>query len=213
MALDDARAAKPRTRSLGYREPIDIAHVHVCRCRHERVRVPACIRQYVLRVFVTVVLGLACGPTICRAQESNLALRTLTPLLTAAPSLSTTTGIVSAEEPTEPRHPFMSEVTETTPTRLGILLPMYASFAALQALDAHSTMRALRNGGVERNPLLRDLAGRPAALFALKAGVTASTIYLTEKLRSRHPVGAIALMAALDSFYAMVIVHNYRATP
>jgi hypothetical protein len=197
------------------REPIDGAHVHVCRCRHERVRVPICVRQYVPRVFVTVLVGLACFPAICRAQESSLALRTLTPLLAAtpAPSLSTTTGIVSAAETTEPRPPFISEVTEKTPTRFGILLPLYASFATLQTLDAHSTMRALQNGGVERNPLLRDLAGRPAALFALKAGVTASTIYLTEKLRSRHPVGAIALMVALDSFYAMVIVHNYRATP
>jgi hypothetical protein len=73
-------------------------------------------------------------------------------------------------------------------------------------------MSALQNGGTERNPLLRDLAGRPAGLLALKAGVTASTIFLTEKLRKKHPVGAVVLMAALDSFYATVVVHNYRAT-
>jgi hypothetical protein len=47
----------------------------------------------------------------------------------------------------------------------------------------------------------------------VKAGVTASAILLTEQLRQKHPVGAIALMAALDSFYAMVVVHNYRTIP
>ena len=51
------------------------------------------------------------------------------------------------------------------------------------------------------------------ALVALKAGVTASTILLTEKLRVRNRVGAIVLMAALNSAYAMVVVHNYRTIP
>jgi hypothetical protein len=74
-------------------------------------------------------------------------------------------------------------------------------------------MRALENGGIESNPLLRDLAGQPAALIAMKAGVTASTIFLVERLRPKHPVGAIVLMAALNSFYATVVVHNYRTVP
>lgn len=90
---------------------------------------------------------------------------------------------------------------------------MYASFAGLQALDAHSTMRALQNGGVEANPLLRDLAGRPAAIVALKAGVTASTILVAEKLRRKNRLAAWAFMASLNSFYAVVVVHNYRAIP
>ena len=97
--------------------------------------------------------------------------------------------------------------------RLGVLLPLYASFAGLQALDAHSTMRALQNGATERNPLLGDVAGQPAALFALKAGVTASTISPDREAAPETPWwAAIALMTALDSFYAMVVVHNYRAT-
>ena len=93
------------------------------------------------------------------------------------------------------------------------MLPLYASFAGLQALDAHSTVRALQNGGSEANPLMRGLADRPAALYAVKAGVAASAILLTERLRPRHRVGAVALMAALDSLYTMVVVHNYRAIP
>jgi hypothetical protein len=106
----------------------------------------------------------------------------------------------------------MSPAVEQTGTRdRGVLLPLYASFATLQALDAHSTVRAIRAGGEEANPLLRGVADRPAALYALKAGVTASTIFLAEKLRVRNRTGAIVLMAALNSAYAVVVAHNYNA--
>jgi hypothetical protein len=137
-----------------------------------------------------------CASAIADAQESS-------PL--------STSSLASIEAPIERHDPVIARAAEPSrPPRLGVVLPLYASFAALQALDAYSTTRALRSGGVERNPLLGDLADRPAALYAVKAGVTVSTIFLTEKLRVKHRVGAIVLMAALDSFYATVVVHNYR---
>jgi hypothetical protein len=140
---------------------------------------------------------LTCAPAIGNAQDS---------------SALSTNSLASIDTPLERHDPSITRVIETPRSpRLRVVLPLYASFAALQTLDAHSTTRALRDGGVERNPLLADLAKRPAALYALKAGITASTIFLTEKLRARHRVGAIVLMAALDSFYATVVVHNYRA--
>ena len=95
-------------------------------------------------------------------------------------------------------------------TKRGVLVPLYVSFASLQMLDAHSTIRAVRAGGVEQNPLMRGLADKPAALFALKAGVAASTIGLAERLRRHSRLGSIALMAGLDSAYAIVVAHNYR---
>ena len=207
---------EPTDQLFGRCEQLDVAHTRVRRRRHERVRLQICVRQYVQRVVVTTALGLAGLPTICHAQESGAAPRQPTPRLsaTSAPSLSTTNGIIPADEPIDVRQPSISQTAESRPTqRLGVMLPLYASFATLQTLDAHSTMRALQNGGVESNPLLRDFASQPAALFAMKAGVTASTILLTEKLRSKNRVAAIALMAALDSFYGIVVVHNYRTTP
>jgi hypothetical protein len=177
--------------------------------------VPIRARRYLQRVLVTAALGLGIVPTICRAQESSPPGHTLTPLLGTmpAPLPSAAGDIVVPDERTDLRQPPNSRAVETGSSRLGVFLPLYASFAGLQVLDAHSTLRALNAGGSERNPLLRDIAGRPAALFALKAGVTASTILLTEKLRVKNRVGAIVLMVALDSAYAMVVVHNYRARP
>jgi hypothetical protein len=101
--------------------------------------------------------------------------------------------------------------TVEPPQPLGVLLPLYASFAGLQALDAHSTLRAINSGATERNPLMTGVAGQPAALFALKAGTTAATIYLVERIRPKNRVAAMAIMAGVNSFYAAVVIHNYRA--
>jgi hypothetical protein len=93
----------------------------------------------------------------------------------------------------------------------GSLVPLYASFAGLQVLDANSTLRAIEAGAVERNPLMRGAAGGPTTMFAAKAGAAAATIFLTEQVRKRSRLGAIVLMAAINSAYAAVVVHNYRA--
>lgn len=93
----------------------------------------------------------------------------------------------------------------------GALVPLYASFAALQALDAHSTSRGIHRGAVEQNPMLHSIANNPAALFAVKAGLAASTIVIADKMRDRSRVGAIVLMAGLNSLYAAVVAHNYAA--
>ena len=93
----------------------------------------------------------------------------------------------------------------------GVLVPLYASFAALQALDAHSTMRALDAGARETNPLMRGIARTPAALIAVKAGLTATTIYLVERMRVKSRRAAIVIMAALNSTYATIVAHNYTA--
>jgi Domain of unknown function (DUF5658) len=95
----------------------------------------------------------------------------------------------------------------------GILVPLYVSFATLQALDAHSTLRALNAGATEANPIVAGVAGTPAALVAMKAGVAASTIYLVEKVRVKSRRAAIVLMAALNSAYAAIVAHNYRGGP
>jgi hypothetical protein len=91
------------------------------------------------------------------------------------------------------------------------LLPLYASFAVLQALDAHSTWRAIDRGAVESNPLLRGIAANEVGLIALKAAGTAGVIFATERLWTRNRVAALALMIATNSAMTWVVQHNYRA--
>jgi hypothetical protein len=90
------------------------------------------------------------------------------------------------------------------------LVPLYVSFATLQALDAHSTIRAAQVGGVERNPVVAPLVEKPMAVVALKAATTTGAILLTEKLWRRHRVAAIALMIGVNAAYAGIVTNNYR---
>ena len=89
------------------------------------------------------------------------------------------------------------------------LVAMYAGFATLQALDAHSTLQAVRSGYQESNPVVGLFSQSPAAMYAFKAATTTATILVVEKLRKRHRGAAIGLMVAANVGYAMIVAHNY----
>ena len=86
---------------------------------------------------------------------------------------------------------------------------LYVSFATFQVLDVHSTTRGLSRGGQEANPVMRSIAGSPAALLTVKAGMTALTIYSIQRLRKEHPLAARILMIVENAAYCAVVVHNY----
>ena len=93
--------------------------------------------------------------------------------------------------------------------RPAALAPLYVSFAALQVLDIHSTLRASETGARELNPVISGLLGSPAALVATKAGVAAGMIFVSEGVRKHHPRTALLTMFALNSAYAIIVAHNY----
>jgi hypothetical protein len=96
------------------------------------------------------------------------------------------------------------------PSRPRALGGLYVSFATLQALDAHSTITAVRAGRAEANPLIQPLADRPGVLIAVKAATAAGTIALSERLWRKHRAAAVLLMVAANVGYAAVVAHNYR---
>jgi Domain of unknown function (DUF5658) len=95
--------------------------------------------------------------------------------------------------------------------RPSLLPALYASQVALQALDFHSTYTAIDRGAREANPVMKGVVGNRGAMLAVKAGVAASTIWMSEKLwRRGNRAGAIALMAIVNGVTAAVVAHNYR---
>jgi hypothetical protein len=88
---------------------------------------------------------------------------------------------------------------------------LYVAFAALQAADAVTTFRALSNGAREANPLMAGLAGNRSAMLAVKAGSVAGTVYLSERLWRKNRTAAVVMMVCLNSAYAAIAAHNYRA--
>ena len=92
-----------------------------------------------------------------------------------------------------------------------VMLPLYSGFAGLEALDVQSTTRALHRGATEANPLLAGIGSHPVALTFVKAGTAAATVCVMENVRKKNRVAAIATMFGINSAYAMIVVHNYRA--
>lgn len=143
-----------------------------------------------------VVLALPAGAD---AQEVVTPLASESPRidLTTVPAASNTLAAVAAP------------AQIATGAKRGVLVPLYVSFATLQLLDAHSTIRALGAGAHEQNPVMKGIASQPAALVAVKSGVAASTILIADKIRERSRTGAIIFMAAANSLTATVVAHNY----
>jgi hypothetical protein len=92
------------------------------------------------------------------------------------------------------------------------LVPLYVSFAGLQAIDIHSTLRGLDRGAQETNPVVRGIVDSPAAFVAFKTGATLATVYLTEKLWKRHRKAAILTMIGANVTYGLIASHNYAVS-
>lgn len=92
----------------------------------------------------------------------------------------------------------------------GTALPiLYGSLALLQSYDAVTTLRGVSVGGVEANPVMAGVSRSPAAMWAVKVGVTTVSIVAAERLwRQRHRGQAIAVMAIANGVMAGVALHN-----
>ena len=118
--------------------------------------------------------------------------------------------------PFEP--PLMDTSTELTAVQVepppqrrpAALTPLYVSFATLQALDLHSTMKGVAGGGAEANPAMKPLVSQPAAFMVAKVAATAATVYVSERLWRSHRVAAVVLMLGVNSAYAVIVASNYR---
>jgi O-antigen/teichoic acid export membrane protein len=94
-------------------------------------------------------------------------------------------------------------------SRPAILLPLYIGFAALQVYDGYSTIRGVREGNRETNPLVAGFADRPAVLWSVKAATTALSIYLAEQdWRQHHRKRAIVTMVVANGVMGVVAALN-----
>lgn len=132
----------------------------------------------------------------------------------AAAGAEATSAVTAVPAPALP--PLVSDVDwSLAPVHLGgakrgALLPvLYLSLAGLNAFDAHSTTRGVAGGATEANPLMRSVAGSPAAIWAVKGGVTIASITVAERLWRQHRRGsAIAVMVISNGMMAVVAARN-----
>src|SRR5262245_40996407 len=149
--------------------------------------------------------------------QDLVAANTTTVLFPAiAPLVPAPVTAVAAAAPAAEAVPTPTFTRPTVPAdksfgRPSILPALYVAQGALQAMDMHSTMQALSHGAHEANPVMRGVVENKGAMMALKAGVAASTILMSECLwKKGNRTGAIVSMLVANSLTAVVVAHNYR---
>ena len=89
------------------------------------------------------------------------------------------------------------------------LAPLYVTFAALQAADAITTIKALENPGLrEANPLVRPFARSVPGMVILKGASTTVTVMAVEKLWRKNRVAAVATMVGINVAYGIIVSRN-----
>ena len=100
--------------------------------------------------------------------------------------------------------------TESPSMDRRLRLGMFATFAALQALDTVSTLQVTRVAGVrEANPLMAGLVGRPTAFIAVKAASTSAVGAILHHVSRRRPKAALVALSAINVGCALVVASNY----
>src|SRR5258708_36941939 len=156
----------------------------------------------------------------------DLALQTrmkITPLLLL-------TGLVAFSAPALAADDEKSNPKDGGAPRIEIIIPqaarptvlpgMYVALAGLQAYDGYATLRGVRGGATETNPLVGGLAKQPAAFWTVKALSTVTTIYFAEQLWRQHKRGqaimtmvvANALMGAGAARQAQIVSQRGRGS-
>ena len=162
-----------------------------------------------LAAAAVVALGIAAPAQAQELMAANATVLFPVTPMTVAPVVTAAEAPVAAaiaQDRTFNRESFSGGVR-----RPSLLPALYASQVALQALDAHSTYKAINRGAHEANPLMKGVVGNKGAMMAVKAGVAASTIFLAERMWKRgNRVGAIATMLVVNSVTAAVVANNYR---
>jgi Domain of unknown function (DUF5658) len=117
--------------------------------------------------------------------------------------------VAAAEKAESSAAPAAAASSDVSKPRPQIVPSLYASLAALQALDGYTTLRAIKAGAREANPLVANAAGQPIAMWSIKAASTAATIYYAERLWRGHRRGqAITLLAVTNAIMGVVAAHN-----
>lgn len=156
------------------------------------------------RLLFATILGAALATPAYAADAADAQV----PALTVTPAMVASAATTSVAPAASPEFSTGSTFRHGRPTMLPAL---YAASAALQGYDAYSTLTALKNGGVEANPLMKNVVKNPAAFVALKASVTVTSIMAAEKMwKSGNRVAAVGVMVASNVMMGMVAAHNSK---
>jgi Domain of unknown function (DUF5658) len=159
------------------------------------------------RSLVTLGLGalLASVPNLAAAQQPSTV--GLSGALAAADLATSDLApeITASSTRTDDARPV---IEAPRPNGRASLVTLSVASAALQGLDAYTTLAALNRGAQEANPMMRGLVRNPAVFIAVKSSMTAATIFAAQRLWPRNKVAAVAVLAVSNGVMATVVAHN-----
>jgi hypothetical protein len=141
----------------------------------------------------------------------EVGMRIATLLLLVGFGVSATPVFAADDAKSDPKDTGAPRILITSPetTRPSALPAMYVSLAGLQAYDGFATLRGVRDGATESNPLVGGLAKQPAAFWTVKALSTVTTIYFAEQLwRQNKRKQAIVTMVVANAVMGAVAARN-----
>jgi hypothetical protein len=95
--------------------------------------------------------------------------------------------------------------------RRAVLSSLHAVTGLVQTWDGVLTMRVMKAGGKETNPLMKPVVGNRGAMMGVKIAAAVATVIGTETLwHDHHRVAAIVASVVTNSAMAMVARHNSR---
>jgi hypothetical protein len=149
-------------------------------------------------------LAAASGPALA---ADNGATTATTPVV--AEDQAVTVFAPKAESAPRLHLPITPTLKAAAPTRGRVLPILYVNYVALQAYDGYTTIHGVRRGAREANPMMSSLAGTPAAVWAVKGGVTAASIFLAERMWKEHRRGrAITTMIISTALMGAIAANN-----
>jgi hypothetical protein len=154
-----------------------------------------------------LLLAVAAAPAFAQDVPNRSALAALA--LSSAAVAPTTSDTPAAATDAQ-QVPALSRPRFGSRTGSAVMFSLYATTATMQALDVHSTIRAIDRGAVEANPLMGGLVNNRPAFIATKAAVAAGTIFAAREVAKKNKVAAAITLIAINSAYAYVAHHNYK---
>jgi len=125
----------------------------------------------------------------------------------SSPNLAVSIGPISfGSAPIARQDP--QPATESMKSKV-LIRSLYVTTGVVQALDAHSTFKALDAGAEETNPMVRSFASNKGAFVALKAGMTVGIIYAGHHLYKKNKVAGVLALVGVNVAYGLIVAHNY----
>lgn len=155
-----------------------------------------------LGLFLVPVAGLASsGPADAKGEEPAA------PAALVLPTQGRLAALTAGRDGLDP--PPAVRALPDRDHRRTILSSLHAVTGVVQTYDGMLTMRVLRAGGVEVNPLMKPATGNEGVLLGVKIAAAVATVIGTETLwRDNHRVAALVTSIVANSAMAMIARHN-----